>query len=661
MLRRGLHLLVLALGLLWPLTRVATAQEDRSTPDLSAVAVGPNDCEFLLHGADDPRPLLGNIACGTLDVPENWDRPEGRRIRIGYLILKSTAAQPATDPVVFLAGGPGSSPLTLAATWAPFFAGLRHERDVVFFDQRGTRLSSPLRCEAYTKIMALDLPPAEQAAVAAGTPVPPAYPSELIDPDRFLRQAEATYGPIADACARQIAATGADLRQYTTAANANDAVALVKALGYDEYNLYGISYGTRLALEVLRNHPESGLRSVVLDSTVPPEVKSYERLSAGPHEAVIQLFADCERDPACNAAYPDLEARFVALLAKLRTDPVTGQDGTPITDRDLIRVMQSLTARVEIAPYLPLMIDELGRGEDRTYRGIVGGSLALAIYVPAAVATPESAGAAATPAAVAANLSPAREFVLDAQARFEAVPGHAASQFLQELRGLDAQSHDRRALQDFVDRAFPQPDQAEARAALRSAVEALTDPEVQAVFAVVEQTITLDDYRIAGQTVPQYYSIECNERAPYQSFANAVANAQRLEIPDLALGMPEEIVKVFAVCERWPSDRASETETQPVWSQIPTLILSGAYDNLTPVSWNRSAFETLPNGVFVLAPGSAHGVITYSACADRIAQTFIADPNKAPDTSCLAGLKPRWGLPPGSEPDREQATPAGGG
>jgi hypothetical protein len=123
--------------------------------------------------------------------------------------------------------------------------------------------------------------------------------------------------------------------------------------------------------------------------------------------------------------------------------------------------------------------------------------------------------------------------------------------------------------------------------------------------------------------------------------------------------MSEEIVKVFAVCERWPSERAPETQTQPVWSEIPTLILAGAYDNLTPVSWNKSAFETLPNGVFVLAPGAAHGVITYSACADRIAQAFITDPALSPDTSCLADLAPRWVLPAAGEaPSGDQATPS---
>ncbi len=255
MLRRSLLLLALVLGGLWPLQRVATAQGDYSIPDLSTVTASANDCEFLLHGEDDPRPRLGDIACGTLDVPENWSQPEGRRIQIGYLILKSTAAQPLPDPVVFLAGGPGSSPLTLAEIWAPFFAGLRQERDVVFFDQRGTRLSSPLRCEAYTKIMALELPPAEESG-GAGTPVPPAYPSELTDSDQLLRQAEAKYGPIADACVQQIIATGVDLSQYTTVASATDVVALVKTLGYDDYNLYGISYGTRLALEVTGSHAQ---------------------------------------------------------------------------------------------------------------------------------------------------------------------------------------------------------------------------------------------------------------------------------------------------------------------------------------------------------------------------------------------------------------------
>jgi pimeloyl-ACP methyl ester carboxylesterase len=630
-------------------TTFCPAETPLAIPALSTVTDGPNDCAFLIKGSDDPRERLGDIACGSLDVPENWNDPEGRRLQIGYLILKSTAAQPMSDPVVFLAGGPGSSPLTGGEIWARFFAGLRQERDVIFFDQRGTRLSSPLRCEAYTKIMALALPP--EVDDGAGVPPPPVHPAELSDPDALMQQARERYGPSADACLQQLEESGVDLSQYNSIASANDAVALVKALGYDKYNLYGVSYGTRLALEVMRNHSDSGLRSVVLDSTYPPEIKTYEQLATSSHEVVIQLFADCARNQVCNAAYPDLKARFIALLARLHNQPVISADGVTINDRELISVMQSLTSRIEIAPFVPLLIAELERGEDETYRGIASGSL-----FATAGATPEADGAGATLATAAPpiELSAARRFVQGLQARAEPLPEHEAGGLPRVLTELDTHAHDRQTLREFIGHAFAQPEQAEASAALLSAIDAMSEADVQEVFTVIEQTITLADSQIAGQTVPQYYSIECSERAPFQSFVNAVRNARQLEIPDLALGMPEALVKVFAICERWPSGQAPATEEQPVRSDVPTLILSGAYDNLTPVSWNKSAFTTLPNGFFVLAPMSGHAVITYSACAERVAQAFIADPATSPDTSCLADLEPRWVLPPAVDGERQR-------
>ena len=115
--------LVLMLSCPWPLQRVTSAQEVIATPEPSVASLSPNDCAFLIQGSDDPRERLGSIACGTLDVPENWRDPKGRRIQIGYLVLKSTAPQPSPDPVVFLAGGTGPSPLTSAQAWSRFFAG----------------------------------------------------------------------------------------------------------------------------------------------------------------------------------------------------------------------------------------------------------------------------------------------------------------------------------------------------------------------------------------------------------------------------------------------------------------------------------------------------------------------------------------------------------
>ena len=101
----------------------------------------------------------------------------------------------------------------------------------------------------------------------------------------------------------------------------------------------------------------------------------------------------------------------------------------------------------------------------------------------------------------------------------------------------------------------------------------------------------------------------------------------------------------FAICEVWPSGRAPSYEELPVASDVPTLILAGAYDLQTPVSWNKSAFVNLANGFFVEFPMSGHGVIVYSECAEQVATEFITNPVDLPDTSCVADLKPVWVLP----------------
>ena len=186
--------------------------------------------------------------------------------------------------------------------------------------------------------------------------------------------------------------------------------------------------------------------------------------------------------------------------------------------------------------------------------------------------------------------------MLELQARAATAPGDPTGAFGQLLVELDALPHTDQSLRDFVERVLPGDEHAEARASLLSAVDGMSESDIQEVFAVIEQTITLDDLRIVGGTAPQYYSVECNERIPFQSFTAMVTNAQNLEIPELALGIPETFVKVFAICEQWPSGQADASTELPVWSDIPTLIMAGAYDNLTPVSWNKSAFTTLPNG-----------------------------------------------------------------
>jgi pimeloyl-ACP methyl ester carboxylesterase len=172
----------------------------------------------------------------------------------------------------------------------------------------------------------------------------------------------------------------------------------------------------------------------------------------------------------------------------------------------------------------------------------------------------------------------------------------------------------------------------------------MDEADVQEVFAIVADTVSLLDFLSFGMTLPQFNSVECNEELPFQSFDNTVAIAQSLEIPQMAL-VVQNMAKQFAVCEVWPSGRAPGFEELPVASDVPTLILAGAYDLQTPVSWNKSAFVNLANGFFVEFPMSGHGVITYSECAEEVAAAFVADPVALPDTSCVAALKPVWVLP----------------
>jgi pimeloyl-ACP methyl ester carboxylesterase len=637
---------------------------DAAGADLTAVSRGDDDCSFLIRFDVDPRPQLGDIACGSLDVPENWSNPAGRRLQIRYVVLKSLSATPAPDPVIYLEGGPGGSALTGVESRAEIFAKLRETRDVVLFDQRGTRLSSPLRCEAlsFDAVFQSDEGPAEaEATPTVGTT--PATGS--MDPYEIMQRARQAQAPRAAECAREITSHGVDLRQYNSIASANDTVALIKALGYDEYNLYGISYGTRLALVIMRDHPESGIRSVVLDSTFPPEINGFEKYPEEPHEVVIQLFADCALDRACNAAYPNLKARFIALLAKLREQPVIAPDGTSVDDRDVVALMQQLATNIRAVPYVPLMIDDLERGQADVYLGLISGSLFEAAPVTEAP-TGADVNEALADAAVAAqaidpttaiDASPARLFFTSLQAEMEGLPEDDAGRLLSLLLNLEKQSPSREAIEEFIAQAFPDESQAQVRERLAGVLVSLTDQDVREVFEILAQTVTLFDFLKVGSSQPQFNSVECNEEVPFQSLDNTAKIAQGLEIPQMAQGIVEAMADQFAICEVWPSGRAPAMENLPVTSEAPTLIFAGAYDLQTPVSWNKSAFVTLPNGTFVEFPMTGHGAITFWPCASAIAAAFIDDPVAPLDTSCTNELRPQWVLPSVSSTGLK-ATPA---
>lgn len=243
----------------------------------------PAACPFQLP----PGQIEGTtVECGYLVVPENRADPDAGTIRLAVGIFHPPGGATEPDPIIYLAGGPGGSALELLylsfeSAYQPILAA---GRDLILFDQRGVGLSEP----------ALDCPDAHELAL------------ELLDHEldgEELSQEEmgVLFGDAYAACAEDLRAV-ADLAAYNTAASAADVNDLRLALGYDQVNLWGQSYGTRLALGVLRHDPQ-GVRSVVLDSVYPPDVDMYLESPPNLDRALGALFEACAADAACGAAY----------------------------------------------------------------------------------------------------------------------------------------------------------------------------------------------------------------------------------------------------------------------------------------------------------------------------------------------------------------------
>jgi pimeloyl-ACP methyl ester carboxylesterase len=235
--------------------------------------------------------------CYTLTVPENRSKPS-RTIALRLVVLSATDSDRAPDPVFFLAGGPGqaASELLHDSTWP--YAELRRRRDLVFADQRGTGGSHSLACTFYG---------------------PPEKPQSYFD----------TFLPIDKVreCRDELSRS-TDLAQYTTSASVEDLEAIRVALGSPKVNLVGGSYGTRLAMEYVRQY-EPNVRSVVLDSPVAPGMHAPERFGRLAQSAFDALLAECETTKACASAFPKLREEARTVFERLQSGHATATVSHP--------------------------------------------------------------------------------------------------------------------------------------------------------------------------------------------------------------------------------------------------------------------------------------------------------------------------------------------
>lgn len=293
---------------------------------------------------DQPNSGLSTAAwCAAFPVPENRADPHGRVIKLKLAVLRSSAQVASKDMLVFLAGGPGQAATDSAATVASVLRGLRTHRNVLLLDQRGTGGSNALQCKE----------PDESAAAAD---------ADSFDADR-LRAA-------ASECLKQLSSR-ADPRYYTTTIAAQDLEDVRKALGAPQFDLIGVSYGTRLAQQYLMHYP-AAVRSMVLDSVVPNAVALGQDFARNLDDALKAQFARCTAQPACKQQFGDPDQTLYQLRDALRANPHQVSFRDPQTYKTVKRVLNenALASVVRMFAYtpqtaalLPLSIDAAAHGD----------------------------------------------------------------------------------------------------------------------------------------------------------------------------------------------------------------------------------------------------------------------------------------------------------
>jgi pimeloyl-ACP methyl ester carboxylesterase len=463
-----------------------------------------------------------DVECGYLTVPARHAEPAAGDIRLAVAIIKALGANRKPDPLVMMQGGPGGSTID---TYTQLLASpnalvLRNERDIVLFDQRGTLHSEPsLLCP-------------EQIGLVEDT-----IERRLTREENLRLSLEVT-----EACRARLVAEGVDLAAFNSLENAADVEALRVALGYEQINLYGVSYGTQLAQHVMRLYPE-GLRSVTLDAVVPLSLNVNGEIAQSAERALGELFAACAADAACDRAYPELEQVFFDTVDRLNQEPArvpvtdaeTGRTFSAVLDGDsLYQVIFQLLYASEILPALPKIIydardDEFG--------------------------------------------------------------------FLAE-------------------RLLP---------------------------------LILFDRTIA---IGMYSSVTCAEDADL-TLQDLDLQGVRPQIADNAELTTEFLLQSCAI---WDVPALDPGVDAALTSDIPTLLLSGRFDPITPPPYADIVAEGLGNSFGVVFGDGGHGQIGTRACPNSVLLSFLNDPETQPEWGCAAELQ----APAFITPETLLLTPAAG-
>jgi len=550
---------------------------------LSAAALGslvwlggcqPTGATAPVAAAPCPFRLAGEVegdgyTCGVLTVDQRRGAAEGGQLGIFFARLRGV--ETVQPPLLFLAGGPGASGVYEVPLLAELLAPLRRSRDLLFFDLRGAGFSQPrIDCRS------------------------------------------SGHEGVGPSCMAALRSRGLDPMAFNTTQAAADAAELLAALGYVQADLLGVSYGTRLALEMMRSQPQA-VRAAVLDSTVAPEVLTYELQALGDYQARVWPYADCEQNPRCRGRFGGMAGRFLALLNRLdETPPAVLVGHVPLEASALYRLNNLVAGRPDQVALLPLIVDELDRGETATYRALLDQELGDA---------PVAAGAGYA----------SDQFLPRFETFLQKLSSEQAAAVRRELAGLPVEDPGNQALLALLAaRRTP--------ADLWQLAARMTPYERQRVLAAYGAQIALYVPHVLGDVKAIF---DCQEEIPFVDPDLVRQNQSVIPLP--ALLPPYDFADGVSAsqrrCREMGIGPAPLAFKGPVTATHPVLLLAGTQDTVTPMLWAELAAASLPNARLQRLPGYGHALLYQTgACVAELALQFLAAPGQPVAAPCTAPI-----------------------
>ncbi|MGB5246339.1 MAG: alpha/beta hydrolase [Woeseia sp.] len=428
--------------------------------------------------------------CGILLRPLNPADPSSPNIDLHVAIVPALTLQPETDAFVPIAGGPGQSTIEFYAAQAGAFEKIRRKRDIVLIDQRGTGDSSPLSCDIEDAATGNDMSDAEIRAVT-------------------------------EEC---LSALPQDPRYFTTSVAVQDLEALRKELGYTQFNLYGVSYGSRVAQHFARRYPDA-TRTLILDGVVPPQLALGPEIALEAQRALQTVFARCAENAACDQRFPNLAQRFSALKEQLQAQPVTVDVPDPTSGKP----------------------DTLEFGSTE-----LAGALRLLSYNPMTIAL--------MPLLIS-----------------EAADGNFLPLAAQHLMSSNAME------------------------------EALS--------------IGMHNAVVCTEDAPFYRESELPREALAQTYIGAIL-----------------LESMQTMCGVWPAGMIDAEFKEPLTTDLPVLLLSGAEDPITPPAYAERAMVNMRNAKHLIGRNQGHGLAP-TGCVPNIMADFVSAASVAAlDSECMERL-----------------------